>query len=78
MPRRLRVASGGYAYPVLNRAVGRMRIFAKHRDCEAFEEVIEEAEARLPMRVLAYCLMFNHFLCRATCFAGHLQETDGW
>ena len=34
MPRRLRVASGGYAYHVLNRAVGRMRIFGKQRDFE--------------------------------------------
>ena len=37
MPRRLRVASGGYGYHVLNRAVGRMRIFGKQRDFEAFE-----------------------------------------
>src|SRR4030065_677641 len=38
MPRRSRVASGGYAYHVLNRAVGRMRIFRGQRDFEAFEE----------------------------------------
>jgi putative transposase len=61
MPRRLRVCSGGYAYHVLNRAVGRMRIFAKERDFEAFEEVIAEAKARLPMRVLAWCVMSNHW-----------------
>jgi hypothetical protein len=35
MPRRLRVATGGYAYHVLNRAVGRMRIFGKQRDFAA-------------------------------------------
>ena len=46
MPRRLRVASGGYAYHVLNRAVGRARIFRKGRDYEAFEEVIAEAKDR--------------------------------
>ena len=56
MPRRLRVSSGGYAYHVLNRAVGRMRIFAKERDFEAFEEVIGQAKIRLPMRVLAWCV----------------------
>ena len=61
MPRRLRVSSGGYAYHVLNRAVGRMRIFGKERDFEAFEEVIEQAKARLPMRVLAWCVMPNHW-----------------
>ena len=50
MPRRLRLASGGYAYHVLNRAVARERIFGKARDFEAFEEVIEQAKSRLPMR----------------------------
>ena len=61
MPRRLRVASGGYAYHVLNRAVGRMRIFGKERDFEAFEEVIAEARSRLPMGVLAWCVLPNHW-----------------
>ena len=46
---------------MLNRAVGRMRIFGKERDFEAFEEVIGEAKARLPMRVLAWCVMPNHW-----------------
>jgi putative transposase len=61
MPRRLRFAGGGYAYHVLNRAVGRARIFAKARDFEAFEEVIGEATRRLPMRVLAWCVLSNHW-----------------
>ena len=61
MPRRLRVASGGYAYHVLNRAVGRRRIFGKQRGFEAFEELIGEARVRLPMRVLAWCVMSNHW-----------------
>jgi putative transposase len=61
MPRRLRVSSGGYAYHVLNRAVGRARIFRKERDFEAFEEVIALAKQRLPMRVLAWCVMSNHW-----------------
>ena len=61
MPRRLRLASGGYAYHVLNRAVARERIFRKARDFEAFEEVIEQAKARLPMRVLAWRAMPTHW-----------------
>lgn len=61
MPRRLRVSSGGYAYHVLNRAVGRMRIFGKPRDYEAFEEVLLKAKERLPMRILAWCVMPNHW-----------------
>jgi putative transposase len=46
---------------VLNRAVARERIFKKARDFEAFEEVIEQAKARLPMRVLAWCVMPTHW-----------------
>lgn len=61
MPRRLRVSSGGYAYHVLNRAVGRARIFGKLRDFEAFEEVLVEAKKRLPVRLLAWCVMSNHW-----------------
>ena len=61
MPRSLRFASGGYAYHVLNRAVGRARIFGKTRDYEAFEEVLAQAKRRLPMRVLAWCVMSNHW-----------------
>ena len=61
MPRRLRLASGGYAYHVLNRAVGRARIFSKARDYEAFEEVLVEARKRLSMRVLAWCVLSNHW-----------------
>ena len=38
-----------------------MRIFGKQRDFEAFEEVIAQAKARLPMRVLAWCVMPNHW-----------------
>jgi putative transposase len=61
MPRRLRFASGGYAYHVLNRAVIRARIFAKVRDYEAFEEVLFEAKQRLPMRILAWCELSSHW-----------------
>ncbi len=63
MPRRLRVSTGGYAYHVLNRAAGRARIFRKRRDFEAFEEVLVEAQQRLPMRVLAWSVLSNHWLC---------------
>ena len=61
MPRRLRVSSGGYAYHVLNRGVGRMRLFGKPRDFEAFEEVLGEAKRRVPMRLLGWCVMPNHW-----------------
>ena len=61
MPRRLRMASGGYVYHVLNRAVGRARLFHKSADYAAFEKVLEEAKEWLPTRLLAYCVMPNHW-----------------
>jgi hypothetical protein len=43
MPRRPRDATGGYMFPVLNRAVGRATIFEKASDYVAFGHVLEEA-----------------------------------
>jgi putative transposase len=61
MPRRLRVNSGGIAYHVLNRAVGRGLLFNKAGDYLAFEKVLGEVHRRLPVRLLSYCLMPNHW-----------------
>ena len=48
-------------YHVLNRGVGRMRLFHKLRDYAAFEEILDETLAKNPLRVCAYCLMPNHW-----------------
>ena len=61
MPRRLRSSSGGYAYHVLNRAAGRSAIFEKAADYAAWEKVLRQARDWLDMRVLAFCLMPNHW-----------------
>ena len=61
MPRRLRCHTGGYAYHALNRAVQRATLFHKNGDYAAFEEVLRLAKLWQPMRVLAYCLMPNHW-----------------
>jgi putative transposase len=61
MPRRRRFHSAGYVYHVLNRAAGRRRIFSTESDYAAFEKVIEEARGRTTMRLLAYCIMPNHW-----------------
>jgi putative transposase len=61
VPRRPRFASGGYVYHVLNRGIGRARIFEKAEDYAAFLRVLREAHAWLPVRLLAYCLMPNHW-----------------
>jgi putative transposase len=61
MPRRARQIAGGIVYHVLNRAVGRLRLFSRDGDYEAFERVFVEAHKRHPVRLLGYCLMPTHW-----------------
>src|SRR5947199_7176413 len=61
MPRRARAIVGGYAYHVLNRANGRLPLFRKKADFAAFEQILAEAQQRLPLRILSYVLMANHW-----------------
>jgi putative transposase len=61
MPRRLRDSTGGFAYHVLNRAVGRGKLFDNEADFLAMERVIERTHKRLPIRIISYCLMPNHW-----------------
>jgi hypothetical protein len=44
MPRRPRVAPGGLVYHVLNRAVGRMVMFRRDADFEAFGRIMQGEE----------------------------------
>lgn len=48
-------------FHVLNRGVGRMRIFDDDGDYFAFERIMEETLQTRPMRICAYCLMPNHW-----------------
>ena len=61
MARRPRIAPGGWIYHVLNRAVGRMKIFNSDGDFQAFQRIVKEAQERVPMRILSYCIMSNHW-----------------
>ena len=62
MGRPHRVALGGYVYHLLNRAKGRLPIFQKEPDYAAFEGILGEALEHVPgMRLLAYCLLPNHW-----------------
>jgi putative transposase len=61
MPRPKRKCVGGIVYHVLNRANGRLRIFKKRADFEAFERVLGEGIERVGMRVCGYCIMGNHW-----------------
>jgi putative transposase len=62
MGRPLRVSLGGYVYHVLNRGNARREVFLKDGDYAAFERIMELALKHVPgMRLLAYCLMPNHW-----------------
>jgi putative transposase len=61
MPRIARKAPGGQVYHVLNRAVGTIPLFADDADFEAFQRVMVEAHLRHPIRILAYCVLSNHW-----------------
>jgi putative transposase len=61
MPRDPRASLGGYCYHVLKRGNGRRTVFHKHGDYAAFIKLLRQAGERTSMRLLAYCLMPNHF-----------------
>jgi putative transposase len=48
-------------FHVLNRGVGRMQLFSKDKDYQAFEDLLEETKQSRPMRICAYCIMPNHW-----------------
>jgi putative transposase len=52
---------GGLVYHVLNRRAGRSTLFRDDGDYAAFERAMAEALERTPSRLLAYCLMPNHW-----------------
>jgi putative transposase len=61
MPRTARQAPGGLVYHIFNRAGGRLRLFREEADFLAFEQVLREAHERVPIRILDWCIMSNHW-----------------
>lgn len=61
MPRTARELVGDIVYHAINRGNGRGRVFHDSADYERFLHLIALANERIPMRILAYCLMPNHF-----------------
>jgi putative transposase len=61
MSRPPRIAVGGIAYHVLNRANAKMTIFGGDGDYQAFEDILDAARERTGTRLLAYCVMPNHW-----------------
>src|SRR5487761_1139932 len=61
MARKPRYCPGGCVYHVLNRSVGRIALFRRGEDYAAFERVMLDAYERVPMRIVGWCLMKNHW-----------------
>lgn len=61
MPRTARASVGGVCYHVINRGNGQAAVFHKAGDYHAFVRLLHASRQRVPMRVLAYCVMSNHF-----------------
>ncbi len=61
MVRVARVDIGDHVYHVINRAVGRLRIFDERADYELFLCLLREAKEMIDMRILGYALMPNHW-----------------
>ncbi len=61
MGRVRRVDVGGMVYHALNRANFRSRLFKKEEHYRDFLILVEESLEFVPMRILAYCLMPNHW-----------------
>jgi putative transposase len=79
MPRTARASQAGFCYHVCNRGNGRRTVFHKDGDFAAFLRLVREAGERTPIRLLAYCLMPNHFhLALWPLHDGDLSVYMGW
>lgn len=61
MPRSRRVLRGGVVYHIYNRGSRKGPLFGAPQDYNAFVHLLSEARARYPVRIVAYCLMPNHW-----------------
>ncbi len=57
-------------YHVQNRSVGKMHLFGKDADFEAFQRVMIEAHQRHPIRILSHCVLSPQFRGHQTYFFG--------
>ena len=61
MPRTARASCADICYHVMNRGNARATVFHDRSDYNAFVALLRRANQRIPMRILAWCVMPNHF-----------------
>jgi hypothetical protein len=66
MPRTARASLAGFCYHALNRGNGRAQVFHDNADYHDFVRLLRRACARVPMRLICFCLMPNHLLPSCT------------
>jgi putative transposase len=76
MPRRLRRSLQGAVFHVMNRAVRRTVLFTAESDYRAFVAVVRESLARFKIRVIAYCVMPNHWHFVVMC--DRIEDISNW
>lgn len=57
----MRVAAGDNVYHVINRSNGKVAIFENDAEYSHFESLLKEGKELIGMRILAYCIMPNHW-----------------
>ena len=76
MPRRLRRSLYGAAFHVMNRAVRKNLLFETDRDYDAFVSVVLESLQRVPVKIIAFQLMPNHWHFVIRC--DRIEEISTW
>lgn len=61
MARTARASIGGICYHAINRGNARSTVYHTSSDYDSFTGLMTRACDRIPMRILSYCLMPNHF-----------------
>jgi putative transposase len=79
MPRTARGTCGGIVQHVLNRGNGKMKVFHKPGDYDAFLRLLAQAQDHARVELLGYCLMPNHWhLVLKPKGDGDLSRFMGW
>ena len=61
MARHRRITFGGVLYHAFNRGSRKGPLFTTSEEYTAFEDLLAYSRERIPMRIVAYCLMKNHW-----------------
>ena len=61
MPRTTRASIGGMCYHVIDWGNPGLEVYRCNEDYQGFITLMGKAKERMPMRILTYCIMSNHF-----------------